>query len=248
MPSRRARLRAGGEVEGRSRRAMGTCRRGVAARRRTGAGAACQRGKGGRCWPFPPLTYLPSPSLQASLRETALRLGLRTREVRKERAVGALKAARAAGRCSLPLHSRAQTHKHTHVAPGLIQADPEGHFSYETLEEIALSVQEALKGRVVPHCAFNGGRDVWVDVGNKALGIRALQVRGGKGPLAPHPRRGITPGAPFPPPLPSRRTLAQSRNARCTSGTGSRALGTTAWHGRWRTQCGSPTRGRRSAT
>lgn len=119
--------------------------------------------------------------------------------MRKERAVGALKAARAAGRCSLPLHSRAQTHKHTHVAPGLIQADPEGHFSYETLEEIALSVQEALKGRVVPHCAFNGGRDVWVDVGNKALGIRALQVRGGKGPARPAPAAWHHPWCSLPP-------------------------------------------------
>lgn len=35
--------------------------------------------------------------------------------------------------------------------------------------------QDALKDLGVPHCAFNGGNDVWVDVGNKALGIRALQ-------------------------------------------------------------------------
>ena len=49
-------------------------------------------------------------------------------------------------------------------------------FSYEILEEIALTVQEALKSCRAPHCAFNGGNDVWVDVGNKALGISALQV------------------------------------------------------------------------
>lgn len=48
-------------------------------------------------------------------------------------------------------------------------------FTYENLEEIALTVQNALKDCTVPHCAFNGGNDVWVDVGNKALGISALQ-------------------------------------------------------------------------
>lgn len=48
-------------------------------------------------------------------------------------------------------------------------------FSYENLEEICLTVQAALKDCTVPHCAFNGGNDVWVDVGNKALGIQALQ-------------------------------------------------------------------------
>jgi IMP and pyridine-specific 5'-nucleotidase len=49
-------------------------------------------------------------------------------------------------------------------------------FSYELLEETALSVQYALRGFSIPHCAFNGGNDVWVDVGNKALGVRALQA------------------------------------------------------------------------
>ena len=37
-------------------------------------------------------------------------------------------------------------------------------------------LQDKLKDFTVPHCAFNGGKDVWVDVGNKSLGIRALQV------------------------------------------------------------------------
>ncbi|KAJ0409276.1 hypothetical protein P43SY_006773 [Pythium insidiosum] len=48
-------------------------------------------------------------------------------------------------------------------------------FTYEDLEEICLTVQHALKDFDVPFCAFNGGNDVWVDIGNKALGIRALQ-------------------------------------------------------------------------
>ena len=28
----------------------------------------------------------------------------------------------------------------------------------------------------LPYCAFNGGNDVWVDVGNKHLGVRSLQA------------------------------------------------------------------------
>ena len=82
-------------------------------------------------------------------------------------------------------------------------------FSYETLEEVALRVQvrplraqgptllerrrsrltphtnkqESLKGFNIPHCAFNGGNDVWVDVGNKALGVRALQAFMGPTPI-----------------------------------------------------------------
>ncbi|RHY74888.1 hypothetical protein DYB30_001081 [Aphanomyces astaci] len=47
-------------------------------------------------------------------------------------------------------------------------------FVYENLEEIALTVQQVLVTNI-PHCAFNGGNDVWVDIGNKALGISALQ-------------------------------------------------------------------------
>ena len=27
----------------------------------------------------------------------------------------------------------------------------------------------------IPFCAFNGGKDVWVDVGNKLLGVKVLQ-------------------------------------------------------------------------
>ena len=48
---------------------------------------------------------------------------------------------------------------------------------YESLEELALSVRFELEGAglEVPFCAFNGGNDVFVDVGNKAIGLRALQ-------------------------------------------------------------------------
>lgn len=46
---------------------------------------------------------------------------------------------------------------------------------YENLEEISLTLQHELRHFRVPFCAFNGGNDVWVDIGHKALGILALQ-------------------------------------------------------------------------
>lgn len=45
---------------------------------------------------------------------------------------------------------------------------------YEVLEELALTVQVQLIGSRLPFCAFNGGNDVFVDVGNKSVGLRAL--------------------------------------------------------------------------
>ena len=45
----------------------------------------------------------------------------------------------------------------------------------QVLEDIALSAQMQLVAKV-PFCAFNGGRDVFVDVGNKSLGLGALMV------------------------------------------------------------------------
>ena len=52
---------------------------------------------------------------------------------------------------------------------------PTGPVIYETLEEIALAVQAQLAGSALPFCAFNGGNDVFVDVGNKSIGLQALQ-------------------------------------------------------------------------
>ncbi|RLN95938.1 hypothetical protein BBJ28_00020922, partial [Nothophytophthora sp. Chile5] len=46
---------------------------------------------------------------------------------------------------------------------------------YENLEELSLTLQHELRDFRVPFCAFNGGNDVWVDIGHKALGIQALQ-------------------------------------------------------------------------
>ncbi|GBG71702.1 hypothetical protein CBR_g9114 [Chara braunii] len=53
---------------------------------------------------------------------------------------------------------------------------------YESLEEMALTVQIHLVGSKLPFCAFNGGNDVFVDIGNKSLGLAALMQYLGKQP------------------------------------------------------------------
>lgn len=48
----------------------------------------------------------------------------------------------------------------------------------EQLEEVVLQVDRRLKSSFttdVSWCAFNGGSDVWVDIGDKSLGVRVLQ-------------------------------------------------------------------------
>ena len=114
---------------------------------------------------------------EASLRETAARLGLRVTVVRKERAVGIVADSHAASSASLVAAVAGEEHGSGAYGRG-------AHISYEALEEAALAVQAALaKSAIpVPFCAFNGGRDVFIDVGHKALGIRALQHRVGAYP------------------------------------------------------------------
>ncbi|KAG8530161.1 uncharacterized protein KY384_005644 [Bacidia gigantensis] len=58
-----------------------------------------------------------------------------------------------------------------------------GAFTREQLEETVLVTQQVVEmsqaeseeGRRVPFCAFNGGNDVFVDIGDKSLGVRAVQ-------------------------------------------------------------------------
>jgi IMP and pyridine-specific 5'-nucleotidase len=49
----------------------------------------------------------------------------------------------------------------------------------ETLEEAVIASQRTLSQHPVseriPFCCFNGGSDVWVDVGDKSLGVSVLQ-------------------------------------------------------------------------
>jgi IMP and pyridine-specific 5'-nucleotidase len=49
-----------------------------------------------------------------------------------------------------------------------------GRFTREILDEIALSTQFHLKNSRVPFCCFNGGSDVWLDIGNKRIGVEIL--------------------------------------------------------------------------
>eukprot|EP00898_Chlorokybus_atmophyticus_P003284 jgi/Chlat1/3957/Chrsp26S08869 len=51
---------------------------------------------------------------------------------------------------------------------------PSHETTYEVLEDIALAVQTQLDGMPLPFCAFNGGNDVFVDIGNKSIGLKAL--------------------------------------------------------------------------
>lgn len=51
--------------------------------------------------------------------------------------------------------------------------------SREQLEETVLVTQRILEmsdaGRRIPFCAFNGGNDIFVDIGDKSWGVRACQ-------------------------------------------------------------------------
>lgn len=60
----------------------------------------------------------------------------------------------------------------------------------EALDEAVLRIQTELENSKInlPFCAFNGGRDAWVDVGNKRVGVQVLQSYLGipPGTLAQH--------------------------------------------------------------
>jgi IMP and pyridine-specific 5'-nucleotidase len=61
---------------------------------------------------------------------------------------------------------------------------PVGHGSKklkrEALDELVLRVTEALRTHqpriTLPYCVFNGGTDAWLDIGNKSVGVAALQA------------------------------------------------------------------------
>jgi IMP and pyridine-specific 5'-nucleotidase len=62
-------------------------------------------------------------------------------------------------------------------AVGLVAKPGSARIPYEILEEITLKVQDTLsKGEyAIPWTAFNGGNDVFIDIGAKSWGITALQ-------------------------------------------------------------------------
>ena len=83
---------------------------------------------------------------------------LKCQIIRKQRAVGNL----------LPLLS---------ADVGLV---PEkSKLTRECLEEAVLASQRTLShhpvSQKIPFCCFNGGSDVWIDVGDKSLGVSVLQ-------------------------------------------------------------------------
>jgi IMP and pyridine-specific 5'-nucleotidase len=49
----------------------------------------------------------------------------------------------------------------------------------EQLEEVVMATQQTLgqteAAARIPFCCFNGGADVWVDIGDKRLGVECLQ-------------------------------------------------------------------------
>ncbi|KAH6630121.1 IMP-specific 5-nucleotidase [Chaetomium sp. MPI-SDFR-AT-0129] len=66
-------------------------------------------------------------------------------------------------------------------AVGIIPDPPGARIPRESLEETVLVVQKVLelsaagRGGRVPFCAFNGGRDVFVDIGDKSWGVAVCQ-------------------------------------------------------------------------
>lgn len=110
-------------------------------------------------WTQPTITRLLDLA-EASLRECVTNLSLPATILRKERAVG------------------------------IIPSVPGYRFPRESLEEAVLVVQKKLEmsdvGKLIPFCAFNGGNDVFVDIGDKSWGVCVCQeyfgkAAGGKG-------------------------------------------------------------------
>lgn len=90
---------------------------------------------------------------QTTVEHAISELNLKARAIRKKRSVGLV-----------PLEPGKQT-----------------EISRESLDETVLRSHEALRkmrngeGPGLPYCAFNGGTDAWVDVGNKRVGVQILQ-------------------------------------------------------------------------
>jgi IMP and pyridine-specific 5'-nucleotidase len=64
-------------------------------------------------------------------------------------------------------------------AVGIIPSSTTIRFARESLEETVLVVQKILEmspvSQTLPFCAFNGGNDVFVDIGDKSLGVLVCQ-------------------------------------------------------------------------
>ncbi|RDW66785.1 IMP-specific 5'-nucleotidase 1 [Coleophoma crateriformis] len=109
-----------------------------------------------RTWILPSMSTWTQPTIsslldlaESSLRECVANLSLNATILRKERAVG------------------------------IIPSVPGSRFPRESLEETVLVVQKKLEmsevGQTLPFCAFNGGNDVFVDIGDKSWGVLVCQ-------------------------------------------------------------------------
>ncbi|TQS34795.1 hypothetical protein Golomagni_04809 [Golovinomyces magnicellulatus] len=109
-----------------------------------------------RSWILPAMSTWTQPAIttlldlaESSFRECIANLSLKATVLRKERAVG--------------------------IIPSL-----GGYrFPRESLEEVVLVVHKKLEmsevGKILPFCAFNGGNDVFVDIGDKSWGVLVCQ-------------------------------------------------------------------------
>jgi IMP and pyridine-specific 5'-nucleotidase len=100
---------------------------------------------------------------EESLRDSMDKLKMRATVIRKDRAVGMISGGESSK--SKPGHGSTLLRR-------------------ESLDESCLRVLDALRcaDLNLPYCAFNGGQDVWVDVGNKRVGVQALQQEFGIDP------------------------------------------------------------------
>ena len=98
---------------------------------------------------------------EASFRNSQKEMRLRARIIRKPTSIGIIPG-----------------------GPKMIDEVPQGHgnekLKSEALNEVVLRALDELNNMEqsvsFPYCAFNGGRDAWVDVGSKGVAVEALQA------------------------------------------------------------------------
>ena len=112
-------------------------------------------------WPEPDVTHLldlAEASLKGSIRDQ----NLRARFIRKKRSVGLVPEG--GGSPPIPREALDET---------VLRA--QGHLDENIRSLTSNNNNSNSLDAAIPYCAFNGGRDVWVDVGNKRVGVQILQ-------------------------------------------------------------------------